>query len=225
MLPVAGRGSATWKATIRREGLPIHEVMRLWRRAQRDRRRCRAGRPLGPTRPRNSPPPRIPSVGAASVFIGQFHAGEIFNQYPQAAWLEGTRRWLPGTDPSTVERDFHACGLADLAGDTRTTITCDWIMIRDAFALDPTDPLASAFQDCYRATSGGTFLPTGPKPFVDDGQWLLLPGRRGHLLTVHGPRGAGGSTPSRNGSISTTSSVSLRRFMLQLRQSIAMQML
>ena len=27
-LPIAGRGSATWKVTIRREGPPIHEVMR-----------------------------------------------------------------------------------------------------------------------------------------------------------------------------------------------------
>ena len=28
MLPVAGRGSATWKVAIRREGPPVHEVMR-----------------------------------------------------------------------------------------------------------------------------------------------------------------------------------------------------
>ncbi len=47
-----------------------------------------------------------PICGAASVFVGQLHAGEIYNQYPQSAWLEGTRAWLPGTDPSGVERDF-----------------------------------------------------------------------------------------------------------------------
>ena len=28
VLPIAGRGSATWKATIRRQGPPVHEVMR-----------------------------------------------------------------------------------------------------------------------------------------------------------------------------------------------------
>ena len=28
VLPVAGRGSATWKVVIRREGPPVHEVMR-----------------------------------------------------------------------------------------------------------------------------------------------------------------------------------------------------
>src|SRR5438445_120609 len=28
VLPVAGRGSATWKAVIRRSGPPVHEVMR-----------------------------------------------------------------------------------------------------------------------------------------------------------------------------------------------------
>src|SRR4029077_8105257 len=27
-LPIAGRGAATWKVTIRRDGPPVHEVMR-----------------------------------------------------------------------------------------------------------------------------------------------------------------------------------------------------
>ena len=167
VLPIAGRGSATWKAVISRDGLPVHEVMRpreepsvIAAGAELIARLARLDQGLTDT--------PHPICGAASVFIGQFHSGEIYNQYPQSAWLEGTRRWLPGTDPSVVERDFRA-RLADLAGDTRTTITCDWITIRDAFALDPADPLAATFQDCYQATSGGTFLPTGPKPFVDDG--------------------------------------------------------
>ena len=51
-LPVAGRGSATWKVVIRREGPPVHEVMRPARRAERDRRRRRAGRAARPARRR-----------------------------------------------------------------------------------------------------------------------------------------------------------------------------
>ena len=42
--------------------------------------------------------------------------------------------------------------LAELAADTRTTISCDWMMIRDAFALDPARSLVPAFQECYRST-------------------------------------------------------------------------
>ena len=134
-----------------------------------------------------------PVCGAASVFVGQFHGGEIYNQYPQSAWLEGTRRWLPGTERSSVERDFRA-GLADLAAETRTTIDCEWKFIRDSFALDPADRLVAAFQRCYQATSGGQPLPTGPKPFVDDGNSFCA--NAGVPSITHGPRAGGQHTVS-----------------------------
>jgi acetylornithine deacetylase/succinyl-diaminopimelate desuccinylase-like protein len=191
VLPVAGRGSSTWKVTIRRAGPPVHEVMRprhepdvIAAGAELVARLKRLEQDLAST--------SHPICGAASVFIGQFHAGEIYNQYPQAAWLEGTRRWLPGTDPAAVELDFRA-RLADLAADTGTILACDWFFIRDAFALDPGDPLVVAFQHCYQATSG-SLLPTGPKPFVDDGNSF------GALARVpaitHGPRAGGQHTVS-----------------------------
>ena len=41
-------------------------------------------------------------AGCETVFVGQVHSGEIFNQYPQECWLEGTRRWLPGVDRRDV---------------------------------------------------------------------------------------------------------------------------
>ena len=192
MLPIAGRGSATWKVTIRREGPPVHEVMRprnepsvIAAGAELVARLGRLDQELAAT--------PHPICGAASVFIGQFHAGEIYNQYPQSAWLEGTRRWLPGPIHRRVERDFRAL-LADLAADTGTTITCEWIMIRDAFTLDPADPLVAAFQACYRATCGGPLLPTGPKPFVDDGNSFSA--LAGVPAITHGPRAGGQHTVS-----------------------------
>ena len=97
-----------------------------------------------------------PTCGPASVFIGQIHAGEIFNQYPQEAWLEGTRRWLPGTDPVAVERDFRAPARAARRRTRGTMVTCKWMLIRDAFALDLADPLVAAFQCCHRGDLGGT---------------------------------------------------------------------
>ncbi len=192
VLPVAGRGSATWKVTIRREGPPVHEVMRprdepgvIAVAAELVTRLSKLGDELGRA--------SHPVCGTASVFIGQIHAGEIFNQYPQSAWLEGTRRWLPGTNPESVERDFRA-RLADLARETRTTITCDWMLIRDAFSLDPNDSLVTAFQHGFTSTSGGSPLPAGPKPFVDDGNSFAA------LASVpaitHGPRAGGQHTVS-----------------------------
>ena len=177
MLPIAGRGSATWKVAIRREGPPVHEVMRPRDEPSVIAAGAELVARLGRLEQELAATPH-PICGAASVFIGQFHAGEIYNQYPQSAWLEGTRRWLPGTDPSAVERDFRA-RLASLAADTRTTITCDWILIRDAFALDPCRPAGRRVSRiAIRRPPGARRLPTGPKPFVDDGNSFSALGRR-----------------------------------------------
>jgi len=191
VLPVAGRGSATWQVFIRREGKPVHEVMRprdepsvIAVAAELVSRLGRLDRELAAL--------PHPICGAASVFIGQIHSGEIYNQYPQESWLEGTRRWLPGTDPSKVETDFRA-RLAQLASDTRTVVSSKWMFIRDAFALDPADPLVAAFQDCHQAVSGSR-LPIGPKPFVDDGNSFSA--LAGVPAITHGPRAGGQHTVS-----------------------------
>ena len=84
MLPIAGRGSATWKVTIRREGPPVHEVMRPRHEPSVIAAGAELVARLGRL-DRISPPRPHPICGAASVFIGQFHAGEIYNQYPQSA--------------------------------------------------------------------------------------------------------------------------------------------
>jgi acetylornithine deacetylase/succinyl-diaminopimelate desuccinylase-like protein len=134
--------------------------------------------------------PVHPVCGSASVFIGQVHSGEIFNQYPQEAWLEGTRRWLPGTDRDAVASDFRG-RIEHLAAETRTSINLRWMPIRDGFALDTDDPLVRAFQSCYGAISGAP-LPCGPKPFVDDGNSFSSLG--GIPAITHGPRAGGQHT-------------------------------
>src|SRR5262249_9878941 len=124
-----------------------------------------------------------PVCGSPSVFIGQIHSGEIYNQYPQQSSLEGTRRWLPGADRFAVEQEFRR--LSDgLAFETNTSISCDWFFIRDGFQLDQADPLVEVFQRSYTAISGRS-LPTGPKPFVDDGNsfWAI----KGIPAITHGP--------------------------------------
>jgi acetylornithine deacetylase/succinyl-diaminopimelate desuccinylase-like protein len=191
VLPVAGRGSATWRVAIRRQGPPVHEVMRphgepsvIAAAAELVGRLDRLDEEL-----RAAP---HPICGPASVFIGQLHAGEIFNQYPQEAWLEGTRRWLPGTDPVAVEHDFRD-RLDRLAVDTGTSLEVRWMLIRDGFALDPADSFVAAFQRCYQAISGAP-LPTGPKPFVDDGNSFSALG--GIPAITHGPRAGGQHTLS-----------------------------
>lgn len=191
VLPIAGRGSATWKAVIRRQGAPVHEVMRPAGEpsviAAAAELVARLGRLDGELRAVSHP-----VCGSASVFIGQVHSGEIFNQFPREAWLEGTRRWLPGTDADAVTRDFRA-RVDRLAVDTGTAVDLRWMPIRDAFALDADDALVHSFQGCYRAISGDA-LPCGPKPFVDDGNSFSALG--GIPAITHGPRAGGQHTVS-----------------------------
>lgn len=191
VLPTDGRGSATWKVRISRAGPPVHEVMRptdepsviavgaelVARLKQFDARLAEDVHPV---------------CGAASVFIGQIHSGEIYNQYPQECRLEGTRRWLPGTDGHAAEPEFRAL-LADLARVTGTRIECEWLFIRDAFHLDQADPFVSTFQaSCERISNRR--LPLGGKPFVDDGNsfWALA----GVPAITHGPNAGGQHTIS-----------------------------
>ena len=131
-----------------------------------------------------------PICGPASVFIGQIHAGVIYNQDPQEGFLEGTRRWLPDTDPKFVEDDFRAM-LHRLVHDTGTAVECDWRFIRPAFHLEQSDPLVAAFQESYQDLSGAR-LATGAKPFVDDGNSFCDLARVAAI--THGPRAGGQHT-------------------------------
>lgn len=187
-IPIVGRGGLTWKVSIRRPGPPIHEVMRpdepsviaagamlIERLKQLDIQLSHK---------------RDPMAGPESLFIGQIHSGEIFNQYPQECRLEGTRRWLPGTSRKDVEKQFHAL-LDEVARQTKTTISAEINPMRDAFQLDQHDPLVSVFQEAYQ-TVGGKPLPIGAKPFCDDGNtfWELakIP------AITHGPNAGGAHT-------------------------------
>src|SRR5438132_1691654 len=188
-LPVVGRGSATWKVTVRRAGAPVHEVMRPANEPSVIAAAAQLVAQLGRLDTELSRR-TDPAAGSESVFIGQIHGGEIFNQYPQECWLEGTRRWLPGVRRADVEREFRSL-LAEVAASMGTTIAADFRFIRDAFRLETEDPLVGAFQQCYEAISGRR-LPVGPKPFVDDGNsfWGL-----GQIPAItHGPLAGGQHT-------------------------------
>lgn len=187
-LPVVGRGAATWKVTIRRAGPPVHEVMRSAAEPSVIAAGAELVRRLGQLDAHLANKKHV-LAGSESVFIGQIHAGEIYNQDPQECWLEGTRRWLPDTRRKEVEGEFQEL-LADVERQTGTTINVNFRFIRDAFQLEDT-PLTTAFQDAYRTLSGHV-LPAGAKPFVDDGNsfWALA---RVPAIT-HGPRAGGQHT-------------------------------
>lgn len=188
-LPVVGRGGLIWKARICRTGPPIHEVMRprdepsvIAAGAELVARITRLGERLAGT--------SDPLAGPETVFVGQFHSGEIFNQYPQECVVEGTRRWLPATKRIDVEDGLREL-FAGLARDTGTTVDAELVLMRDAFRLDEEDAFVAAFRGAYAAAGGGS-LPTGAKPFCDDGNTFWA--RTGIPAITHGPKAGGAHT-------------------------------
>lgn len=188
-LPVIGRGNSVLTITISRPGPPVHEVYRP--REEPDVMRAAAALierfaewELQLAQRKH------PLAGSESVFLGQIHCGEMYNQHAAVCRLEGTRRWLPGNTRAQVEAEYQAV-LADVARQTGATVSGEFMLIRDAFELDPECSLARAFQQVYAADAGHA-LPLGAKPFVDDGScfWHI---RRVPAIT-HGPRGGGAHT-------------------------------
>jgi acetylornithine deacetylase/succinyl-diaminopimelate desuccinylase-like protein len=189
VLPVVGRGLATWRVTIRRSGPPVHEVLRpasepsvIDAAAELVARLRQYGGFLASK--------SDPVAGTETVFVGQLHAGEIFNQYPQECWLEGTRRWLPGEDREVVEQEFRGL-LQQVAQRTRTQVELRWQVVRDGFRLDTGHAFVQIFRDLC-GQSRPEPLPEGNKPFCDDCNafWSL----KGIPAITHGPSAGGAHT-------------------------------
>jgi acetylornithine deacetylase/succinyl-diaminopimelate desuccinylase-like protein len=189
LLPVIGRGSATWKVVLHRLGAPVHEVHQPPDEPSVIAAGADLVRRLGELGERFARVPDSPA-GKPSVFVGQVHSGEIYNQYPKECMLEGTRRWLPGTNEAGVEAELRAL-VAEIGRDHRVAVDLDWRHIRGAFRIDPADPFVAVFQQCHAAVSGLP-LPTGPKLFVDDGNSFSSLGRVPAI--THGPRAGGAHT-------------------------------
>jgi len=188
-VPVVGRGQAMFQVRVSRAGEPVHEVLggieqpsviragaRLVERfAEIDEELKERTHPL---------------AGRESLFVGQVHSGEIFNQSPVLLTIEGTRRWLPGTGIASVQEQFETV-LATVAEETGTSIEADFRISRDAYEIDQEHALFRSFQ-AAAAGVGGEELPVGAKPFVDDGNAFVALG--GVPAITHGPRALGAHT-------------------------------
>lgn len=188
-LPTVGRGSAVWSVRLRRDGEPVHEVMRptdapnvLAAGAELALALVALDGQLSAN--------RHPEAGAESLFVGQYHCGEIYNGYAADCRLEGTRRWLPEGDPEAADGQLRIA-VVEVANRHNLYADVDFRVIRQAFWLDEGHPIVAAFQREYAAMEGGP-LPTGPKRFVDDGNSFW--GLAGVPAITHGPRGGGAHT-------------------------------
>ena len=186
---VAGRGQAVLEITVRREGERVHEVLRpqgqpdvIAAGAEVVRRLNALNAELAKT--------TYAYVGSETVFVGQIHSGEMFNQSPVECRLSGTRRWVSGHPQEALKAEFFGL-LEGVSKETGTLIDGEFIFLRDGFHIDENHPLVSALQLAH-LTATGRSLPLGAKPFVDDGNSITA--RSGAPALSHGPAAQGAHT-------------------------------
>ena len=186
-LPLMGRGMALFEVAIQRDGEPVHEVFGgleqprviaagaelVSRFEELDRQLAHNQHPYG---------------DRDSVFIGQVSSGEIYNQSPTQFKLCGTRRWLPGTNITAVEREYREV-LATVASP-EIQVEGSFKVLSEGFESAADHPVISAFQTAYQ-TAVGRQLPYGSKPFLDDGNHFT---RAGINAITHGPAATGAHT-------------------------------
>lgn len=188
-VPVIGRGQAMFQVRVSREGEPVHEVLGGIEQPSVIRAGARLVERFE-SLDKSLQQETHPLAGRESLFVGQVHSGEIFNQAPTLLTLEGTRRWLPGTQVADVRKEFLSI-LDSVASETGTRIEADFQVSRDAYELDQEHPLYQAFQSAYSGLTGSE-LPVGAKPFVDDGNAFVASG--GVQAITHGPNALGAHT-------------------------------
>ncbi len=188
-LPVAGRGLAIFQATVRRDGEPVHEVLRppgtpdvVAAGAKLVSRLHTWNEKLE----QNS----HPLAGHDSTFVGSVQTGEIYNQSPTECLVQGTRRWVPPYDSASVQEEFSQL-LAEVAAETGTEINVEFAVQGGAYQVDSDGCLVHAFQQAHTAVAGAP-LPLGAKPFVDDGS--IYASEAGIPALTHGPAATGAHT-------------------------------
>ncbi len=188
-LAVVGRGLAILEIDVKRSGVAVHEVLggieqpsvitagaEVVRRFQDlDRELAKLTHPMGLRE---------------SLFVGQIHSGEIYNQSPIQLHISGTRRWLPGHDWNEVRRELEEL-LRSIEEETGNEIVCEYHFVRDAFEINPDHHVVRAFEQACRQVMGKS-LPIGSKPFVDDGN--TFSSRGGIPAITHGPDAKGPHT-------------------------------
>ena len=188
-LPIAGRGLAILKVTVRRDGEPVHEVLGgteqpsvIAAGAELVRRFEQLDETLSHR--------KHPVAGRERIFVGSVQAGEMYNTAPTALTLDGTRRWIPGTSNADVQQELDDL-VTQVARERGLPIELAFRPLRGAFELDPAHPVVAAFQHAHEAVVGAA-LPAGPKPLVDDGN--TFSDRAGIPAITHGPRATGAHT-------------------------------
>ncbi len=189
-LPLRGRGAAIVNLVLRRSGEPIHEALRTGELPDVVAAGAELVLELTALGRRLRAESGASRAESDSLFVGRCAAGEIYNQVPTECRIEGIRRWVePGQGAAARAQVLElAQAVAERHG---LTVSLQMQTRTEAYSVAATDPVVTALQAACRDVTGST-LPTGPKPFVDDGnRYAFL---AGIPALTHGPAASGAHT-------------------------------
>jgi acetylornithine deacetylase/succinyl-diaminopimelate desuccinylase-like protein len=181
----AHMGQATFEIEISRTGMPTHELQTP---AGTPHPLLAAAKAIEAIAARNAElaGTEHPWVGAETYFLGEVHGGDFYNRFPASCRLVGTRRWAPGRTLAAVREEFDAL-LAGVAAETDCAVALDLKLVRDAYRIEPEEPLAVALQAAYRDVTGREQERIGMKVVADGAIFH----QAGIPTVYHGPVGTG----------------------------------
>jgi acetylornithine deacetylase/succinyl-diaminopimelate desuccinylase-like protein len=129
----------------------------------------------------------LPYVGAESVFVGEFHAGDFYNRFPIGARLSGTRRWAPDRAFEDVHEEMaNLC--RQVGREFGLAIELHFEKQRDGFRIAEDSPLVVAVQRAYREVNGRDLPLAGLRTVADVPVFSQV---AGVPAVYHGPKGTG----------------------------------
>lgn len=181
----AHMGQATFEIEISRSGMPTHELQTP---AGTPHPLLAAAKAIEAIAARNAElaATEHPWVGAETYFLGEVHGGDFYNRFPASCRLVGTRRWAPGNTLAAVRAEFDAL-LAGVAAETGCAVELELKLVRDAYRIDPEEPLAVALREAYREVTGREQQQIGMKVVADGAIFH----QAGIPTVYHGPVGTG----------------------------------
>ena len=184
-LVAAHMGQATVEIEIRREGMATHELQTP---AGTPNPILVAARVIEAIRARNEElaATEHPWVGAETYFLGEVHGGDFYNRHPASCRLVGTRRWAPGNSLEAVRAEYEAL-LAPLGEASGCAVSVTLELVREAYSIDPSHPLAVALAGASEEVVGAPLEPIGVKVVADGALFQ----EAGIPAVYHGPPGEG----------------------------------
>lgn len=162
-LPVAGLGSAIYRARYTRAGIVTHELMTA---PGTPNPVFEAAQAVLKLQALNEELVRTPleHTGPESVFVARLHAGDFFNRFPTDAWIEGTRRYAPERRGVDVGDELRRMLEPDTPG---LRLEFSFEVVREGFRTSEAHPLVEALQEAYAGEHGRRLPITGARLVAD----------------------------------------------------------